>query len=159
MLRTSILRAPAGYLDVGSCLLSDLSRWTSPAPHGSCWVLRGVLQASTSSPDLSTTQEGLTQVVSQRKLYFAFPCVWCKENIFCCFSDSPLGVTCSSLSSHWPVFPIQMVLDLQWLDSGLCDLTVFAAVISTVETASPPLPQLALPRRTPASPVLTLQSV
>lgn len=134
-------QAPAGYLGAGSHLLSDLQLLDFPTPHSSWWVPKGMSQASSSYPHLSTALEGLSHTVSQRELYFAFPCVWCKDNTFASLT-LPCG---SSLSSHWPVFPIQMVLDLQWLDSGLCDLAVVSAVMPTVETASPPPPRLKPP--------------
>lgn len=57
VLRTGVPWAPAGHLDIGSHLLSDCSCWTSQAPHSSCRVLKGMPQASSSSPHLSTALE------------------------------------------------------------------------------------------------------
>lgn len=83
-------------------------------------------------------------MVSQRKLDFAFPCVWCKENIFCSYSFAEGHVFISLITLA--CLSNQRVLDLQCWHSGLCDsVTVVAAVLSTVETASPALPQLELP--------------
>lgn len=130
VLRTGFQGSCRVPIDVGSLLLSNLQLLDfSVSPYSSQWVLKRGATGQHTPPHYYPS--GLSHCdLSKTNFSFASPCVWFKENIFCCFSSSPLQVTGPSSLSQWPICLIHMVLDLHLLDLGLFDFSG-AAVMPT----------------------------